>query len=146
MATYRVFYYIKRNGKEYEASHFAEGQSTKEAIKNTLDYTKQRCLPHPFSPKAKKITDFELSSVNWKKDTVTANYKSDNAADLLFPGKMTALMLATATTFCSTIYNPYAEELMRRAGNLGSFQTANNEHERGSVLRNAAKAFGISLF
>lgn len=146
MATYKVTYFIKRNGKEYEASHFAEAENAREAIKVTQDYTKRNYLPHPFRPKAKKETGFELSSVNWKKDTITGNFRRDNAGELLHPEKMEASRLATALTYCETNENPYAEELLRRAGNLAAFTETGDQHKRGEILRNAAKAFGILLF
>ena len=146
MATYKVNYYIKRNCKMYEASRFVEAESGKEAIEATRDYAKKNHLPHPFRPKARKETSFELSSVNWKKDTITGNFRRDNAGELLHPEKMKASRLATALTYCETNENPYAEELMRRAGNLATFKATIDQRKRGEILRNAAKSFGIVLF
>jgi hypothetical protein len=146
MATYKVNYFIKRNNKEYEAHHIAEGTNAKEAIRATQEYTEAHHLPHPFRPTAKKMTGLELSSIDWKKDTITGNFRRDNAEELLFPDKMTPARLSEATTYCESIQNPFAEELMRRAGNLGAFTEATDKAEKGRILRNAAKAFGIMLF
>ncbi len=145
MATYKVKYIIKVNHKEREATQIREAPNAKEAIVAAREYAQYWHLPHPFRPTAKKITDFELSSVDWKKDTVTGAFKRTNTEELLFPNEMAPARLANAITYCESICNPYAEELMRRAGNLAAFQESNDEAERGKILRNAAKAFGIVL-
>ena len=141
MATYRVNYFIKRNGREYTASHIAEGRTAAEAIANTRDYTEKRHLPHPFRPKAVKLSSFELSRVCWKSDTITANYVHNNAEDLLDLTGMAPTKLAEVATYCKTNENPYADELIRRAG----CKQAPDE-SRGALLRRAAKAFGILIF
>lgn len=145
MATYKVRYFIKRGEKEFPASQICEASNEKEAIIAARDYAKYWHLPFPFRPTAKLMTDYELSSVDWKMDIIAGAFKRRNTEELLFPDKMTPSRLAEACTYCSTIHNPYAEELMRRAGNLGSFQSSNDEAERGRILRNAAKSFGIVL-
>ena len=145
MATYKVKYVIKINKTELQASHVCEASNAKEAINVTREHARFWDLPHPFRPTAKKITDFELSSVDWKKDPVTGGFKRSNTEELLFPNEMAPARLANAITYCESICNPYAEELMRRAGNLAAFQESNDEAERGKILRNAAKAFGIVL-
>lgn len=141
MATYRVNYFIKRNGKEYSANHIEEGRTAAEAIANTKEYAKKHHLPHPFRPKAVKLSNFELSSVCWKNDTITANFVHDNAEDLLDPAKMSPDKLAEVITYCETIENPYVDELIRRAGCKPT-----PEESKGALIRRAAKAFGIMIF
>lgn len=146
MATYRVDYFIKRNSREYAAHHITEATNTTEAIKKTKDFIEQHRLPHAFRPKAHKLGNLELSSIEWKNDSITCNFVNENARELVTPNKMAPSNLATATTYCKTNINPYAEELMRRAGNFEAFNATNDPAERGKILRNAAKSFGILLF
>lgn len=97
-----------------------------------------------------KITNTEMFEIDsydeWKNDGITRNYVKENAEELAEPSKMTPLRLSIATTHCKTFYNQYAEELMRRAGNLKAFYEASDDDERGKTLRSAAKSFGILLF
>lgn len=146
MATYTVDYFIKRNNKEYEAHHITEATNAAEAIQKTKDFIEHHRLPHAFRPKAHKLGSLELSSIEWKNDSITRNFVNENARELVAPSKMEPSNLATATTYCKTNINPYAEELMRRAGNLEAFNATIDPAERGKILRNAAKSFGILLF
>lgn len=142
MATYKVNYYIKRNNREIAASHIIEARNAKEAIKKTKAYTDEHRLPHPFRPKATKLSDLDLTAVGWKKDTITANYVRDNAEKLASPKTMTPVELAEATTYCDSCANPYAGELISRAEMDDKLETEN----AGKVLRDAAKHFGVMLF
>lgn len=146
MATYRVDYFIKRNSREYAAHHITEATNTTEAIKKTKDYIEQHRLPHAFRPRAHKVGSLDLSSVEWKDDGITRNYVKENAEELAAPRKMTPSSLSDAITYCKTFINPYAEELMRRAGNLKTFNATSDTSERSKIVRNAAKSFGILLF
>ena len=91
-------------------------------------------------------TKFQLSDVNWKDDAVTRNWVRENANELLSPRKMTVSRLATTVTFCETTENPYAEEFVRRAGLLQTFQFAADPTERVRILRKAAKGFGVEFY
>lgn len=90
-------------------------------------------------------TPFTLSSVDWKRDGATENYKRENAAELQFPARMTEDSLAVACTYCNSIDNPYAEELVRRTGNLDAFRTATDVKDRMAILQKSAKSFGITF-
>lgn len=56
MARYEVVYTIKRRGREYPAEHIVDAETAEEAIRKTREWTKELRLPHPFRPKAKKIS------------------------------------------------------------------------------------------
>lgn len=146
MATYAVDYFIKRDHKEREAHHITEASTAVEAIQKTKEFIEKHRLPYAFRPKARKLATLELSSVEWRDDSITRNFVEENTRELVEPSKMTPGRLADATTYCRTNMNPYAEELMRRAGNLEAFKASNDPAERGKILRSAAKAFGIMLF
>lgn len=91
-------------------------------------------------------TPFTLSSVDWKRDESTECFKRENADELLFPARMSEDRLAVVCTYCNSIDNPYAHELIRRAGNLDTFRTTTDEGERKRILRESAKSFGITIF
>ena len=91
-------------------------------------------------------TPFTLSSVDWKRDESTECFKRENADELLFPARMSEDRLAVVCTYCNSIDNPYAHELIRRAGNLDTFRTTTDEGERKWILRESAKSFGITIF
>lgn len=81
----------------------------------------------------------------WKNDRITRRFVTENARELENPSEMNPARLAETTTYCSTNDNPYAEELMKRTGNIEAFRASDDHAERGKILRNAAKAFGITL-
>ena len=85
----------------------------------------------------------DLTTVDWRNDWITRRYVKENEAKLSNPRKMTPAELGDATTYCKTLYDPYAEELMRRAGNLEAFRCATTDSERMKILNNAAKSFGF---
>lgn len=88
----------------------------------------------------------DLNTVNWRKDRITERYVCEYTDILRKPRKMKPGELGDACTYCETNENPYAEELMRRAGNLEAFQSATTPSEKGKILRQAAKAFGFMLY
>ena len=88
----------------------------------------------------------DLSKVNWKEDGVTRWFVKEYAEELETPEEMTPDQLANATTYCKDMYNPYAEELMRKAGVLKAFRTTTDTKEKGRIFREAAKSFGILLY
>lgn len=102
--------------------------------KNMMGHS-EKPLPAPFT----------LLSVDWKRDGATEHYKRENAAELLFPARMTEDSLAVACTYCNSVDNPYAEELVRRTGNLDAFRAAAEAEDRMKILQKSAKSFGIIL-
>ena len=85
----------------------------------------------------------DLSTVNWINDSITRDYVKENAGILASPEDMDPGELGDAVTYCESIFNPYAEELMRRAGNLDAFCAATDIKEKNKILNNAAKSFGF---
>jgi hypothetical protein len=81
----------------------------------------------------------------WRNDGITRGFIKENVGELENPSTMKPARLAEAATYCATNDNPYAEELMKRAGNIEAFRASGDPAERGKILRNAAKAFGITL-
>ena len=63
-------------------------------------------------------TPFKLSSVDWINDEITRRFRHENEDELLHPETMTVERLVTAITYCRSFYNPFTEELMKRASNL----------------------------
>jgi len=84
-----------------------------------------------------------LNEVNWYQDGVTRDYIERNSYELLYPENMTPRALGDAVTYCETFFNPYAEELMRRAGNLEAFRNETDIRKQFEILNNAAKSFGF---
>ena len=83
---------------------------------------------------------------NWRNDRITKNYIKENAPMLEHPENMSALELATASTYCKTIYNPYCEEIMSRTGLLEKFRKAADEKGKRRILDKACAHYGIRLF
>lgn len=92
------------------------------------------------------MTYSQFKNINWKKDGLTANFVRENAAELLYPEKMTEKRLCDAITYCISINNPYTVELLSRAGYLFWFNIAKTSKERMEILREAAMRYRIILF
>lgn len=87
-----------------------------------------------------------LREIDWIDDRITRNYVKTHADQLMNPRRMLPRELGDAVTYCKTIFNPYSEELMRRAGNLEAFYTAATLKEQNAILNRAAKSFGFRFF
>lgn len=87
----------------------------------------------------------ELAKVNWKEDGITRKFINDNQDLLKHPEKMDALMLGDAVTYCKTIYNPFAEEIMRRSGHLEKFRETHDEKTRSKIFQSACRYHGFSM-
>lgn len=92
------------------------------------------------------MTYSQFKNINWKKDGLTANFVRENAAELLYPEKMTENRLCDAITYCISIDNPYSVELLTRTGYLDDFQRSRSSRERMEYLREAARRYRIILF
>ena len=86
----------------------------------------------------------DLEQVNWRQDDITYRYVSEHETELTEPSAMSPYSLASATTYCQDIDNPYAEELAKRAG-LWEKYLSTSGVERADVVRRAAKGFNIEL-
>lgn len=87
----------------------------------------------------------DLTFVPWRRDRITRHYVERNGATLEVPTRMTAAQLAAASTYCTTVDNPYALELTVRAGTSRIFAEAEPD-EKYAILVQAAQKFGIQLF
>lgn len=87
----------------------------------------------------------DIEDVNWKNDSITRRYIEDMGEMLKRPARMSAARLAEACTYCTSNDNPYAYELLNRAGLFEQYRVADSE-ESAKILRKAAKCFGIGLY
>ena len=85
-----------------------------------------------------------LQDINWRQDSVTRRYIKEHKIELTTPNSMSPEQLAGATTFCQDVFNPYAEELTRRAGLLEQYLYTPGI-SRIDVVREAARRFNIQL-
>lgn len=76
----------------------------------------------------------------WRTDAATDEFREKYAAELSQPENMSNGRLCLAVTFCRKIMNPFAVELVRRAGVLDKFMALPND--RYLLLCRAARAFG----
>ena len=83
----------------------------------------------------------DLTFVPWRRDRITRHYVERNGTTT----RMTAAQLAAASTYCTTVDNPYALELTVRAGTSRKFAEAEPD-EKYAILVQAAQKFGIQLF
>ena len=86
----------------------------------------------------------DLEQVNWRQDSVTCRYIAAHEAELTDPSSMSPDLLALTTTYCQNLTNPYAEELVQRAGLLEKYLCTSDE-KRADIVRRAAKGFNIIL-
>ena len=83
----------------------------------------------------------------WRNDGITRKYVEEHKEMLSDVCRMTPGQLGDAITYCNDFYNPYSDELTRRAGNYNAFHRFGlTDRERGKILRNAARAFGFELY
>ena len=78
----------------------------------------------------------DLTFAPWRRDRITRHYVERNGATLEVPA---------ASTYCTTVDNPYALELTVRAGTSRKFAEAEPD-EKYAILVQAAQKFGIQLF
>lgn len=88
----------------------------------------------------------ELSSVEWRNDGITREYVEEHREQLEQPEKMKPGKLGEACTYCKTIDNPYAYEIMRRSGHLDKFLSTFETKGRGEILRAACRYHGFMLY
>lgn len=76
----------------------------------------------------------------WRSDKATDDFREKYAEELSQPENMSNGRLCLAVTFCRKIMNPFAVELVRRAGVLDKFMALPDD--RYLILCRAARAFG----
>ena len=87
-----------------------------------------------------------IEDVKWKRDRITARWIEVHGKELRSPRRMKAARLAEACTFCETIDNPFALELVRRAKMEAAFLRSQTSADKRKVLDAAADVFGIRLY
>lgn len=90
-------------------------------------------------------TTVDFSTVDWRQDRITRKYVEQNRERLSVPSKMIPRELGDAVTYCKSICNPYADELMRRSGHLDAFYEALTDKERADILRKSCNYHGFTL-
>ena len=88
----------------------------------------------------------DIRSVQWKNDFVTRAFLREHGEDITDVETMTASDLASTLTYCKTVDNPYAKELVNRTGALEDFNRAEKLKDKNKILRAECKKFGIQLF
>lgn len=88
----------------------------------------------------------DIRNIQWKNDFVTRAFIREHGEDITDVETMTASDLATTLTYCKTVDNPYAKELVNRTGALSDFNCARSLEEKNNILRTECKKFGIQLF
>ena len=87
-----------------------------------------------------------IEDVKWKRDRITARWIENNREKLKSLRRMKPARLAEACTFCETIENPFALELVRRAKMEAAFLRSQTPADKRKVLDAAAGVFGIRLY
>lgn len=86
-----------------------------------------------------------LETVNWRRDRATLEYIEKKAETLREPESMKPFQLGEAVTYCRSIYNPFAYEIMRRSGHLDKFREAWNEQQRNDIFNRSCRYHGFML-
>ena len=86
-----------------------------------------------------------LITVNWRNDRATQEFIDAHREMLQSPETMKPGDLGTAVTYCKTIHNPYAMEIMRRSGHLDRFKEAWLEKERYQIFDKACRYHGMII-
>ena len=82
----------------------------------------------------------------FKDDFITRRYLENHLDELLDVQAMSPGDLATACTYCNKLDNPFAQELVKRAGMSHENAWAiGDDSEKARVLRSAAARFRITL-
>ena len=127
-----------------------------DARKAQLDQVLNVCERHDLHPSGDRIEDqgchwyiVRSAGKSWpvfKNDTATRRFLSRCQGEYDDPKAMTPQKLGDTLTYCRFIDNPYAVELVTRAGLHGNFSRATTELEKGVIIRAAASSFGFKLF
>ena len=92
------------------------------------------------------MTIKEIDNSIFYDDLVTRRWRERHEGEYDDVSTMTNNALAEACTYCPSIDNPFARELIRRAGKLQDFDRAAEGVERFKLLQSCAKSFGIIIY
>ena len=82
----------------------------------------------------------------WKNDSVTRSYKKEHSDILNAPSKMSTRELADACTYCNNWNNPYAIQIIKKAGLYDQYDSTRNLKHKHEVFDKACAGFGIRMF
>lgn len=81
----------------------------------------------------------------WKNDSVTRRYKKEYGEILNAPSKMNVKELANACTYCNNWNNPYAREIVKRAGMYDWYDSTRDLKHKREIIEKACTKYGIRL-
>lgn len=87
----------------------------------------------------------DLKTVNWRRDWITERYVEAHREELVSPETMDVHDLGAAVTYCTTIRNPYAVEIMRRSGHLEAYREAWTARDRARIFQKACRYHGMMI-
>ena len=82
----------------------------------------------------------------WKNDSVTRRYKKEYGEILNAPSKMNVNDLANACTYCNNWNNPYAREIVKRAGMYDWYDSTRDLKHKREIFEKACTKYGIRIF
>lgn len=82
----------------------------------------------------------------WKNDGITRHYKKDHADILNAPSRMSISDLATTCTYCNNWDNPYAKEIVRRAGLQAPYNNSRSSNHKREIFNKACAKYGIRMY
>ena len=95
---------------------------------------------------AMNAEEYRIMHQVFKDDFITRRYLENHLDELLDVQAMSPGDLATACTYCNKLDNPFAQELVKRAGMSHENAWAiGDDSEKARVLRSAAARFRITL-
>lgn len=86
-----------------------------------------------------------IDSINWRNDGITRAFIRDHYDELIHPETMKAAALGVACTYCKTIENPYARELMKRSGHIAKYDSTYNQDEEFDIFRKSCRYHGFEV-
>ena len=82
----------------------------------------------------------------WKNDSITRRYKKEHGEILNAPSKMDINGLVNACTYCNKWDNPYAREIVKRAGMYDRYDSTGDLKHKREIFEKACTGYGIRMF
>ena len=117
------------------------GETERQYFKQTDD---PRFFKHFTHRPAMNAEEYRIMYQVFKDDSITRRWIENHLESLLDVRAMSPGALAEACTYCKTLENPFAQELVGRIGAARDYAQA-LDIEKGRILRAAASRFGIAL-
>ena len=117
------------------------GETERQYFKQTDD---PRFFKHFTHRPAMNAEEYRIMYQVFKDDSITRRWIENHLESLLDVQAMSPGALAEACTYCKTLDNPFAQELVGRIGAAHHYAQA-LDAEKGRILRAAASRFGITL-